>query len=187
MTVYEVVHRVLDVLEADERPLDYIMVGAMAVARWGFPRSTSDADFVLAAPEAVVDEMLSRLPGEFQVEEQARMELFTGTMRWVVDVKGTAFKVEVFLQGNDPHHQAEFARRCRQRIPVLNREAWIPTAEDLIIQKLRWARPKDIQDIDAILRVQSSTLDFPYIEKWCDQHGTRALLEELRRSIPPDL
>ena len=90
MTVYEVVHRVLDVLETEGKPLDYILVGAMAVARWGFPRSTSDADFVLAAPGPVVAEMLARLPGEFQVEEQARMELFTGTMRWVVDVKGTA-------------------------------------------------------------------------------------------------
>lgn len=81
----------------------------------------------------------------------------------------------------------EFARRCRQKIPVLNREAWIPTAEDLIIQKLRWARLKDLQDIDTILRVQGAALDFPYIEKWCAIHGTRARLDELRRSIPPDL
>ena len=187
MTVYAVVHRVLDVLEAGEAPLDYMMVGAMAVARWGLPRSTTDADFVLSAPGPVVDQLLARLPAEFRVEEQARMELFTGTMRWVVDVQGTAFKVEIFLQGQDAHHQAEFARRCRQRIPILNREAWIPTAEDLIIQKLRWARLKDLQDIDSILRVQSSALDFPYIEKWCALHGTQGRLDELRRAIPPDL
>ena len=96
MTVYEVVHRVLDVLEADEAPHDYMIVGAIAVARWGIPRSTSDAGFVLSAPGPVVDQLLARLPAAFRVEEQARMELFTGTMRWVVDVVGTEFKVEIF-------------------------------------------------------------------------------------------
>ena len=27
--------------------------------------------------------------------------------------------------------------------------------------------------------------NWPYIESWCDQHGTHALLDEVRRSIPP--
>jgi hypothetical protein len=28
-------------------------------------------------------------------------------------------------------------------------------------------------------------LDWNYIYRWCDQHGTRDLLDELRRSLPP--
>ena len=144
-------------------------------------------DFVVAMPADALDELLRALPPEFCVDPQARMELFTGTMRWVVEVKGAELKLEFFLLGGDPHHAEEFARRRRQWLPDAAVEASVATAEDLIIQKLRWARAKDLEDIRGILSLQSSALDFPCIEKWCDIHGTRARLDELRRSIPPDL
>ena len=44
---------------------------------------------------------------------------------------------------------------------------------------------KDRDDARNILAVQGDALDFAYIGRWCDTHGTRARLEELRRSIPP--
>ena len=28
------------------------------------------------------------------------------------------------------------------------------------------------------------TIDWPYIEGWCDKHGTRPLLERIRRTVP---
>jgi hypothetical protein len=37
-----------------------------------------------------------------------------------------------------------------------------------------------------VLSVQR-TLDWNYLHHWCDQHGTRDLLEEIRASLPPDL
>ncbi len=66
-------------------------------------------------------------------------------------------------------------------------EAWVPTAEDLIIKKLRWARRKDLDDARNILAVQGDTIDFPHLETWCTQHGTLDRLTELRASIPPGL
>jgi hypothetical protein len=69
-------------------------------------------------------------------------------------------------------------------LPSIAREAWIPAAEDLVIQKLRWGRAKDLDDARNILSVQAGALDFPYLESWCDRHGTRGKLEEVRRSIP---
>ena len=59
-----------------------------------------------------------------------------------------------------------------------------PTAEDVIIWKLRWARAKDREDVRAVIGVQQGLLDWPYIEGWCERHGTRALLEEIRRTVP---
>jgi hypothetical protein len=32
--------------------------------------------------------------------------------------------------------------------------------------------------------VQGEKLDWPYIEGWCERHGTRGLLEEIRRTVP---
>ena len=45
-----------------------------------------------------------------------------------------------------------------------------PTAEDVIVQKLRRAklgkREKDMLDALGILKVRQHKLDWPYIEKW---------------------
>ena len=44
------------------------------------------------------------------------------------------------------------------------------------------------EDRDAIryvFAVQGDVLDFDYIHSWCDRHGTRQLLDEIRASIPP--
>jgi len=54
----------------------------------------------------------------------------------------------------------------------------------VIIWKLRWARAKDREDVRAVIAVQGDKLDWPYIEAWCQQHGTRAMLEAIRRTVP---
>jgi len=33
-------------------------------------------------------------------------------------------------------------------------------------------------------RVQDRNIDWSYVYGWCDQHGTRDLLDEIRSSIP---
>lgn len=66
----------------------------------------------------------------------------------------------------------------------------VPTPEDVIIMKLRWAkvakRDKDRDDVRNIIAVQGDeALDWDYLHRWCAAHGTRALLDEIRASIPP--
>ncbi len=94
----------------------------------------------------------------------------------------TSVKVEVFFLSPDPHDQTRFQRRVEA--PVFGRRLWLPTPEDAIITKIRWARGKDKDDARDVMAVQGDRLDWPYIEHWCDQHGTRPLLEEIRRTVP---
>jgi hypothetical protein len=61
----------------------------------------------------------------------------------------------------------------------------VTRAEDLIIQKLRWYRDKDRDDLSSIIAVQAEALDWPYIESWAERHGTRARLQAIRSAIPP--
>lgn len=64
-----------------------------------------------------------------------------------------------------------------------------PTAEDVIIQKLRWSsrakRSKDFADAVAVLQVQGNALDWPYIEHWCGLHHTLDLLAEAKVEAAP--
>lgn len=182
MIVREIVQRFLELLES--RGVDYVLVGGIAAMHYGIPRFTKGADFVVAAPPSEIDHLLSDLPPGFVVEPQARMELFTGTMRWVISIENTHYKVEIFILGSDAHHAAEFERRRRVWLPLVERELWTASAEDIIIQKLRWARPHDLADVRDILSVQGEGLDKAYLERWCREHGTLERLEEIRRSIP---
>jgi hypothetical protein len=185
MTEAEAVRKVIAQLERDAS--EYFLVGAIAYNLYGIPRFTKDADFVLSLTVADVEQLFAGLPEELSIDPQSRMELFTATTRWVANHAGTELKIEFFLLGNDAHHQEEFRRRRRAWLPKIEAEAWVATAEDLVIQKLRWARNKDIDDVRNILAVQGEALDFAYIEKWCGQHGTLSRLREVRASIPPGL
>ena len=184
MTPQEIVLATLDAVE--KTGFDYVIVGALAANAYSFARATKDADFVLGVGMSGIKSLAPHLPPNFAIDPQPRMELLTGTHRWVIEIPGADFYVEIFHLGDDPHHREEFARRRKMMLPSIAREAWIPAPEDLVIQKLRWGRNKDLDDARNILSVQARVLDFAYIEKWCAMHGTRERLEEIRRSIPQD-
>lgn len=167
--------------------IDYVLVGGLAVIAHTFPRTTLDVDFVVAAPFGAIREIVPFFPPTFHLDPQPQMEMLTGTCRWIVEVDGSSFKIEIFHLSSDLHHHELFRRRLAMMMPPLGQTVWIPAAEDLVIQKIRWARRKDLDDARNILAVQGEAIDYPHIEKWCAQHGTLERLKELRASIPPEL
>jgi len=162
-------------------------VGSFSTNHYGIPRSTADADFVIELESHTIGQIARQLGPDFKLDPQMSFETVTGTLRYEVRVTGIPFKLEFFLLSRDPHDRERFARRVSKT--VLGRPVWLPTAEDAIITKLRWAllghRSKDRDDARDVLAVQGDALDWDYIHAWCDRHGTRALLDEVRRSIPP--
>ena len=63
------------------------------------------------------------------------------------------YKVELFEMFDDPFVVSEFSRRVKVFVPILKRTTWLPTAEDVIVQKLRWGRSKDLNDARDVLAV----------------------------------
>lgn len=175
----DVVFRVIDALEHANVP--YMLVGSYSSNAYGIPRSTQDADFVIELGNTPFNVIAEPLLPEITIDPQLLLETVTGTYRWIGRHLGSEFTVELFQLGHDAFMQQRFARRRRE--DVLGHLVWLPTAEDVVIQKLRWygraKRSKDLDDARDVVAVQSGRLDLPYIRNWCDQHGTRALLEQL--------
>ncbi len=167
--------------------VEYVLVGGLAVIAHTFPRTTMDVDFVVAIPMSSIERIAQHFPPTFHLDPQPQMEILTGTYRWIADVEGSTFRVEIFHLADDPHHQELFRRRVALFVPPMQETVFIPAAEDLVIQKLRWARNKDLDDARNLLAVQAAALDYAHIEHWCAQHGTLARLADVRASIPPDL
>ena len=180
MTIDDVALRVSAALGAAGVP--FILVGGFSSNYHGIPRSTKDADFVVNLSAPLSEEFARTLGPEFEAEPQLSFETNTGTQRQEFRVAGTMFKVEIFRLSEDAHDQERFRRR--QAVIVGDRQVFFPTAEDVIIWKLRWGRAKDREDVRAVIGVQGEKLDWPYIQGWCERHGTRGLLEEIRRTVP---
>lgn len=181
----ESVLEVIDALEKLQFP--YMVVGSLASSYYGVPRSTKDVDIVIEVGSRSVSEIAQLLGPRFRFDPQMSFETVTMTFRYILEVEDTTFKIELFLLGDDPYDQERFRRR--QRVEFSTRAIFLPTAEDVIVTKLRWLqqgqRSKDRIDIQGIIAVRGDKIDWPYVYYWCDRHGTRAALDEIRRAIPP--
>jgi hypothetical protein len=141
---------------------------------------------VIELVEGSIGDLARRLSLSMRVDRQMSFETVTMTTRFVANVAETPFKIEFFLLSNDPYEKERFRRR--RRVAFASRDVWLPTAEDVIVTKLRWNllghRSKDRDDARDVIAVQGNRIDWDYVYSWCDQHGTRELLEEIRQSIP---
>ena len=129
---------VLNVIAALEGcGIPYMLVGSYSTNAYGIPRSTQDADFVIELGETSIGDLARRLAPSIRVDPQMSFETVTMTRRYVAEVVGTAFKIELFLLNDDPYNQERFRRR--QLVSTLDRQVWLPTPEDVIVTKLHWA------------------------------------------------
>jgi hypothetical protein len=174
---------VVDALERASVP--YMLVGSYSSNAYGIPRSTRDADFVIELGSVNPNTIAALLRPEIVIDPQLHFETITGTHRYVATHADGDFTVELFLLTDDPHHVERFKRR--HRVDVEGRTLWLPTAEDVVIQKLRWfaraSRAKDRDDARDVLAVQKGRLDLDYMQYWCEQHGTAPLLDQLLSEV----
>jgi hypothetical protein len=87
---------------------------------------------------------------------------------------------------DDPFVGEQFERRVRYFSSSLERDIWLPTAEDIVVQKLRWGRSKDLDDARDVLAVQgTATLDMDHVRNWCAVQATTGRLENIIANLPP--
>jgi hypothetical protein len=175
---------ILDTLQKCEVP--HMLVGGLSSNVYGIPRSTKDVDIVIRLesmePLRRIEEAL---PPEFEIDPQVTFETITGNLRHIIRVRGTPFVIELFeLAKNDSFQSCRFERRREVFVPPLNRIVLIPTAEDVVVQKLRWGRAKDIDDVRAVMAVQGRNLDHSYVQDWCRRLNILDRYESVRATVP---
>jgi predicted nucleotidyltransferase len=180
MTTTDIALKVIAALNRAGVP--HMLVGSFSSNAYGIARSTKDVDFVVQLDAQFSGRLADLLGPEFEPEQQMSFETNTGTQRQEFHVKGTEFKVELFRLSSDEFDQQRFTRR--QSLDLCGHRVFMPTPEDVIVMKLRWARKKDQQDVFDVMAVQRGRLDWAYIENWCRRHGTFELMDQIRRAVP---
>ena len=172
----------------DAATIPYMIVGSYSSNFYGIPRSTKDADLVVHLPSSGWAQLPSLLPDGIHMEQQMGFEMVTSTRKELLRVRDSLFEIELFHLSEDPHDRSRFSRR-RQIEIFPGSTVWLPSPEDVIIQKLRWSsrakRSKDFADAVAVMQVQGKALDWPYIEHWCDQHRTLDVLADAKAEAAP--
>lgn len=179
----EILQLILSKLEDSGIP--YMITGSFASNMHGVPRSTYDADLVIEGDRRLVQEFIASLGNEFYTSADAVDEaLKRGRMFNAVHLE-TGFKVDFIIKKNRPFSREEFSRR--EKADYLGKTRWFATPEDVILAKLEWSKMGDSerQFIDAlsVAKVQGTTLDRSYLEKWAAELTVSDLLERLFQEI----
>jgi len=179
-----VARELADALES--RGIEYALGGALALNLWAEPRGTIDVDLSLfldpGAPTAAVQTVLE-LGCAARTAEAVASFLDRGLARF--EYRGR--RVDVYLPTLEIY---ESARRRRVRAPLHGRPAWFWSAEDITVFKLMFFRPKDLADVESILRNRDTSYDLGYVRSWLvrmfgDRDPRVTRFDELARAIPP--
>jgi hypothetical protein len=185
MTEPESIAVTLQVIDAMEKlGITYIVGGSLASALYGVPRATLDADLIVDMKPEQANALEQALREDFHVDvEEIRRAIQTGTSFNLIHLK-SMFRVDVFITRNEPFDRAEMQRRIHQVIAVdPDRKAYVSTAEDTVLAKLRWYQSgggvseRQWQDVIGIIRTQGGELDKAYLREWAESLGILDLLE----------
>ena len=155
--------------ELHKRNIEYMLSRNFAMLLYGTPRMTRDIDMVIRLQEEDIDSFLEIFAENFYyhkpsiTEEVRRKGMFN-----IIDHR-SGYKVDFVIRKNDEYRLEEFSRKVFSN--KFGFDAYVVTAEDLLISKLIWIQPyqskQQTEDIENIL--DNKTLDRLYIDKWVKQ------------------
>lgn len=175
-----------DVFERLE--LRYAFGGALANNYWGIVRTTQDVDCLVLIPAVQYQRLADELTGLGCVlrDESGREEPVTvaGMRRQERDRKVIELWREARAEFFMPFLplQDEILRRA-VRLPFENREIHVTTAEDMVLLKMVFHRPKDLIDVRGILWAQRDQLDLGYVRAWSERILQDDIAAELEQMV----
>lgn len=153
----------------EQRGIDYMLSGSVALNAYSIPRYTRDIDIVIELrPENFPQfaQLFAERACYFH-HESAKEEISRGGMFNVIDWE-SGMKIDFIVRKNDDFQRVEFGRRQRKRI-LPDVICWVISPEDLIIAKLLWIQQlfsqQQIDDIRNVIH-DCPKLDKVYVNDW---------------------
>lgn len=164
--------------------LDYVIVGGVAAILYGRPRATFDVDIVIniqpsdtEAVKSLVQAFSSHSLEVFEhkivstLKERNYFSVFDTKTPFRVDAKGVYTRLDSMLLKN------------RKKANLLDLEVWIASPEDMVITKLIYGSPQDIEDVISIILNLKEKLDFEYLNQLAEQEKVKEQLKEIFEKI----
>jgi hypothetical protein len=132
--------RILEVLDLLE--IRYQLVGSLASSIYGIPRATMDVDLVADLRVDQVEELAAQLKADFYADPEMIKEALASGRSFNLIHYASSFKFDIFPLQKDEFSQTQFGRRQFAETRSLGDpiECAVATAEDTVLNKLRWYR-----------------------------------------------
>lgn len=149
--------------------ISYMLSGSLAMNVYTVPRMTRDIDIVIKLETNDVNKFSDLFSDGFYIyKEGIKSEIQRQGMFNVIDYK-SGEKIDFIIRKNSEFHINEFERR--RRVEAFGFKAWVVSAEDLIISKLKWIQDLESEtqkrDIANLLNI--SGIDREYVKFWCNK------------------
>jgi len=165
----------------DDLDVAFVIGGSVASSLHGLPRATQDIDVVADLRPKHVADLVAALADDFYISEEAVLEAIRAGRSFNVIHLASMYKIDVFVAATSRWCRHELSRAVEFEIadgttlPVV-------TAEDIVLEKLRWYvlgdRTSDRQwrDVLGVLHVRGAALDVEYMRSWARRLGVEAEL-----------
>lgn len=148
-----------------ERHIPYVIIGGVAVQRWGEPRLTVDVDLAILLPPGREEQPLREIAAAFppRLKDGVRFALEHRVLP--VDVPGAG---PADLSLALPGFEAEAIARAVDYDVGQERAVRLCTAEDLVVYKCVAGRARDVLDVEGVVARQGEALDVQHVRRWLE-------------------
>lgn len=175
------------VIEAlDSLSIKHLIVGSLASAVYGEPRSTRDVDILADVTVDHAVPLCRMLEADFNIDSQSILNAVNHRSSFNAIHYDTVFKIDVFVPRLRAFESSEFERRSLRVVAEEPRRlAYVASAEDVILAKLEWYRMGDCvsdqqwRDIVGIFKARADELDIEYLFEMGGGLGVHDLLRKL--------
>lgn len=168
----------------------WLIGGSVASSMLGEPRATADVDVVADLRAQHVEPLYAALVETYYIDHDATLYAVRTRGTFNVIHLESMTKVDIYCMKDDEVSREEMARRIYRE--ALGATLPYASAEDIILQKLRWfadgggVSDRQWRDALGVLRVWHGKLDQAYLERTASALGVRDLLAKLSAQREPD-
>jgi hypothetical protein len=145
--------------------IPHFVMGGLANAIWGRPRTTLDADLKILVAWDELPDLVQALGKQFQFRVDDPLT-FAQEMLVLLLQSASGIPLDLVV-GLLPYEEVAAARA--QTVTINAVSFPVCTAEDLIVHKVISERPQDWLDIEGVLQRQAGQLDINYLNEWVAQ------------------
>jgi len=146
-----------------ENEIPYVVIGGLAVQRWGEPRTTLDVDVTIAVPIERTESIIQLIVQQFEPRIQDHLQ-FAVKNRVLLVKASNGTNVDIAL--GMPGYEEELMKRAVDLEIEPGKSIRLCSPDDLLIHKAIAGRIQDRLDIDSILERTGDQLNVDYIRQW---------------------
>ena len=164
--------------------LEYVIVGGLAAILYGRLRATFDVDIVIDIQPSDTDAVKSLVQAfnshglevfEHKIvsslKDRNHFSVFDTKTPFRVDARGVCTRLDSTLLKN------------HKKTKLLDLDVWVASPEDIVVTKLIYGSPQDIEDVLSIILNLKEKLDFKYLNQLAEQEKVHQQLKELLKKI----